>query len=223
MNIRKAIAGLLSAMMIASCGVSCGDDDSKDSASDSIANAIVNEIMDDTTERTSLQRGEAVKLKTTTTTTTTATTATTTTTTKTKYKLAEVKYMNSSSNNGCFESRSNQNDNVGNTYKDAVVQADSPYFRNEDFDEYYLDQKYKHFSGTVFLKEEKKTYEYVLKFAIYGDDIELFSTNISGGSLPKDFDLDVSDVKVLKISVSLNSIAGVSSCVGIGNPILTIE
>lgn len=150
---------------------------------------------------------------------------TTNETEKTEYKISEIDYMNSSQKSGCFIPVNNQKDNVGNIYEYSVIQTNfaDTYVDYEDFNEYYINQKYNRFSGTIFLLEEKKTYSSKMKIVIYGDEQVLYSTSVTGGFLPEDFDLDISNVVKLKISITGGNIDGIGTCIGIGNALLLTE
>lgn len=67
---------------------------------------------------------------------------------------------------------------------------------------YLLNYKYSKFKGTIYLKNEAKNANVAYRYLIYGDDKLLYtSEDITVGSMPIDFDIDVSNCSVMKISV----------------------
>ena len=71
------------------------------------------------------------------------------------------------------------------------------------YDEYYINQKYTTFSGTVFLRYDVRTTDTHIHFEIYGDGYPLYDCDLTGGVLPQEFHVDISGVE--KLTIQANS------------------
>ncbi len=77
---------------------------------------------------------------------------------------------------------------------------------------YDLDGKYDTLSGTIYVSKEYRDAIDITWFKVYGDEKLLYeSDNFSGGKLPKDFSINVSDVHKLTILFSTDD-GGDGSC-----------
>lgn len=84
-------------------------------------------------------------------------------------------------------------DNAGNVYKNYW------YPESEDTT-YLLNYKYSKFKGTFYLRHDSKDYHHASRMLVYGDGNLLYeSDKLTAGSMPIEFDVDVSNVAVLKI------------------------
>ena len=109
--------------------------------------------------------------------------------------LADMDYFSSE---GEFKNKDTVKDNMGNTYYDVVSIGRGGFPKTE---EYLLNGNYSKIKGKVIVEHEdrsKQTYASMVK--IYGDDKLLYaSPEMKGGTQPKDFDVDLTGVLVLRI------------------------
>lgn len=74
------------------------------------------------------------------------------------------------------------------------------WYSNEKGASYLLNYKYNTFKGTFYLVKGQKDYEYLNRIVVYGDDKIIYtSEGIAFGDKPITFNIDVSNVGVLKI------------------------
>ncbi len=147
---------------------------------------------------------------------------------ETEIMLYELTPFNSGYTNGSlftedrfFIATKNLKDNVGNTYDSAMVQCDQ--YEPGGYSQYYVNGKYTNFSGTAFLPEENKNWNYDINFSISGDDVLLYSTTLVAGVLPQNFSLDISGVTILEIKTEVGYYSSeIKYLYGIGNPVLTV-
>jgi len=100
---------------------------------------------------------------------------------------------------GGYEYNNLLTDNTGEVYKNC-------WYSDDNGASYLLNYKYSKFKGTIYLNKESKDYKWINRVVIYGDDKVIYtSDNISSGDKPIDFNIDVSNVGVLKIVYQFNS------------------
>ena len=128
--------------------------------------------------------------------------------------------FNASAENGGFRKVSLLTDNIGTTYTNAL---ENYWYNDEAYNEYYLNKKYKTFTGTVFILDKSMSTERKIPFEIYGDDTLLYSCTLSGGVKPQDFNFSVKDVDILKIKASNVGSITSDTFIGIGNATLFVE
>lgn len=117
-------------------------------------------------------------------------------------------------NIGCSIWR-NDKDNIGDSYLAYIT--DDGYLSDEESMSFLTSYEYSKLTGTVFLRENKQNTKYLSWIKIYGDDLLLYtSPNISAGSMPVPFSIDVSGVNVLKFVVECDE-KGTYGQIGIGN------
>lgn len=91
-------------------------------------------------------------------------------------------------------------DNVGNMYHNGLFMCKS-YYSGEGSAEYYIQGKYKSFSGTIAVPSGNESTDKTAYFEVYGDGKLLYTSPVMGkSSFPENFEIDVTGVKVLKIS-----------------------
>lgn len=83
-------------------------------------------------------------------------------------------------------------DNVGNVYDNCLaLDGDT---------KYVINGKYEKFKGTFYLYNANINYNYEHRILVYGDDELLYtSDSMTSGVMPIDFDVDVTNVQVLRI------------------------
>lgn len=104
------------------------------------------------------------------------------------------------STNGCVELDSDLKDNTNKEHRHSFVV--NGYWTGEDcwYAEYLLDKRYNTFSGTYGVSYDNRSSDNTKYFEIYGDGLLIYtSSTMTSSSLPVDFSIDVTDVKVLKI------------------------
>ena len=97
----------------------------------------------------------------------------------------------------------NLKDNTGEEHRHSWCLDDSGDLGKdlEDCTEYFLDGKYNTFSGKCGVSYEMRSSDYSKYFDIYADGVLIYtSPTMNSSSLPADFSIDVTGVKVLKIS-----------------------
>lgn len=66
---------------------------------------------------------------------------------------------------------------------------------------YRLNKEYQRFSATFAMAKSFNSTKHISDIFIYGDDVEIGHISITGGEEPKDFNVDVSNVNLLKIKI----------------------
>ena len=132
--------------------------------------------------------------------------------------LFSLNYFNAAENFG-FEYNDPQEriDNEGNAHpKTYEFQHDFRY--SNTWVEYKLDKKYNKFSGTFFLDYDWRTTKEEAHFYVYGDGKLLYDGVQTGGKVPFDFNVDITNVDILRIEYKTNiwSSSGFSSAVFAG-------
>lgn len=89
-------------------------------------------------------------------------------------------------------------DNEGNTRWNSY--SLSHYDSSNAWVVYKLDGNYDFLKGTFYLDYEYRTTDKEMAFYVYGDDKLLYKGTITGGEVPKDFSIQITGVKMLKIS-----------------------
>lgn len=85
-------------------------------------------------------------------------------------------------------------DNAGNVYENMI------YFGGVPSASYIINGKYSNFKGTLYLAGGNKNYIGEQRIVVYGDDQMLYvSDSVCSGVMPIDFNVDISNVMVLKI------------------------
>lgn len=114
--------------------------------------------------------------------------------------LENLDYFNSSNSSGnAFRYYESTKDNLGFTYGNGIGGV----AQGENWQEYKLSGKYKEIQGRVILNYDcrSQTNDNVL-IKIYGDDMLLYmSPAMAAGQEPVDFNIDISDIDVLKVSI----------------------
>ncbi len=88
--------------------------------------------------------------------------------------------------------------NTGDVYKNCFYPAD-------DNVSYLLNYKYSKFKGTFYLAKGHKDYIHATRLVVYGDGKVIYSSKgLTSGEKAIDFDIDVSNVGVLKIVYQAN-------------------
>lgn len=108
-------------------------------------------------------------------------------------------------------------DNEGNAHpKTYAFQHDFRY--SNTWVEYKLDKKYNKMSGTFFLEYDWRTTKEEAHFYVYGDGKLLYDGVQTGGKVPFDFDIDITNVDVLRIEykTTIWSSGGFTHCVYAG-------
>lgn len=126
--------------------------------------------------------------------------------------LENLDYFNSSNSSGsAFKYYDSSKDNLGLTYGNGIGGV----AQGENWQEYKLSGKYKEIQGRVVLNYDYRSQtsdDVIIK--IYGDDMLLYmSPAMTAGQEPVDFDLDVSDIDVLKVSIVGENMIRLVDCV----------
>lgn len=126
--------------------------------------------------------------------------------------LEKLDYFNSSNSSGnAFRYYESAKDNLGFSYGNGIGGVDS----GENWQEYKLSRKYKEIQGRVVLNYDyrSQTNDDVL-IKIYGDDMLLYMSPVMmAGQEPVDFNIDISDVDVLKVSIVGTNMVRLVDCV----------
>lgn len=126
--------------------------------------------------------------------------------------LENLDYFSSSNSSGnAFRYYESVKDNFGFTYGNGIGGVD----QGENWQEYKLSGKYKEIQGRVVLNYDyrSQTNDDVL-IKIYGDDMLLYMSPVmAAGQEPMDFNIDISDVDVLKISIVGENMVRLVDCV----------
>lgn len=126
--------------------------------------------------------------------------------------LEKLDYFNSSNSSGnAFRYYESAKDNLGFSYGNGIGGVN----QGENWQEYKLSGKYKEIQGRVILNYDyrSQTNDDVL-IKIYGDDMLLYmSPAMAAGQEPVDFNIDISDVDVLKVSIVGENMVRLVDCV----------
>lgn len=115
--------------------------------------------------------------------------------------LYKMNYLRSSrGDESAFNVYDNVKDNLGNTYENGLGGVDN---YDENWQEYKLNKAYKKISGKIVLNYDVRSKSYDATYVkIYGDDIPLLVSDlVSSGQMPQTFDIDVSNIDILKIVI----------------------
>lgn len=118
-------------------------------------------------------------------------------------QLTDFIFSDASDINGGFALRPGGTDNFGQEYSPAFL-TDTPVLLTSEheylrYNQYYLDEQYDLFSGTVFLTEEYAQTPCYAYFEIYGDGVLLDCYAFTGTTPPQKFEVDVTGVELLEI------------------------
>ena len=91
-----------------------------------------------------------------------------------------------------YRYESNVEDNLGNIHNNVLLGGGYS-------TTYYINGGYDVLSGTAFILKEEASTKNELKFIVYGDGVELYRLNLTGGDIPESFNVNISDVTELKI------------------------
>lgn len=100
----------------------------------------------------------------------------------------------------------NLKDNIGNMYHNGLFMGHNRSIMDgrwsgEGSADYYIQGKYVTFSGTVAVPSGHESSDYSAYFEVYGDGKLLYTSPVmEKGSFPESFTIDITDIKVLKIS-----------------------
>ena len=126
--------------------------------------------------------------------------------------LEKLDYFNSSNSSGnAFRYYESAKDNLGFSYGNGIGGVN----QGENWQEYKLSGKYKEIQGRVILNYDyrSQTNDDVL-IKIYGDDMLLYmSPAMAAGQEPVDFNINISDVDVLKVSIVGENMVRLVDCV----------
>lgn len=126
--------------------------------------------------------------------------------------LEKLDYFNSSNSSGnAFRYYESAKDNLGFSYGNGIGGVN----QGENWQEYKLSGKYKEIQGRVILNYDyrSQTNDDVL-IKIYGDDMLLYmSPAMAAGQEPVDFNINISDVDVLKVSIVGENMVRLVNCV----------
>ena len=95
-----------------------------------------------------------------------------------------------------------EKDNIGETHNDCFYLHESYWDYSSIWATYRINGEYKKIRGTYFLTFDNRTSNKERVLNIYGDDILLYTATMSNGIEPIDFDVDISGVNYLKISIN---------------------
>ena len=113
--------------------------------------------------------------------------------------LFSLDYFNAADNFGFeYNDPQERKDNEGNTYGKTYCFKPS-YYSSNTWVEYKLDKKYNKLLGTFFLDFDWRTTKQEAHFYVYGDGKLLYDGGQTGGKVPFDFDVDITNVDVLRI------------------------
>ncbi|MBQ6888842.1 MAG: NPCBM/NEW2 domain-containing protein [Lachnospiraceae bacterium] len=126
--------------------------------------------------------------------------------------LGKLDYFNSSNSSGnAFRYYESAKDNLGFTYGNGIGGV----AQGENWQEYKLSGKYKEIQGRVILNFDYRTQtndDVLIK--IYGDDMLLYMSPVmAAGQEPVDFNIDISDIDVLKVSIVGENMIRLVDCV----------
>ena len=126
--------------------------------------------------------------------------------------LEKLDYFNSSNSSGnAFRYYESAKDNLGFSYGNGIGGVN----QGENWQDYKLSGKYKEIQGRVILNYDyrSQTNDDVL-IKIYGDDMLLYmSPAMAAGQEPVDFNINISDVDVLKVSIVGENMVRLVDCV----------
>lgn len=129
-----------------------------------------------------------------------------------KKALSELPWFNASDEYGGFKHYESASASEGNNYSDAIGGISSDIV---NFEEYYLGGEYNTLSGVVLLNSEfSDSYFDNMYVGIYGDGVPLYtSPHVGPGMQPQKFTVDVTGVKVLKVTVMGQNVIRVAECI----------
>lgn len=114
---------------------------------------------------------------------------------------------------------SNGKDNLGNEYRKYIYSAS--YYNAPGGISFYLGGEYEGLTGTVFLREKKKSTDHASWMKIYGDGQLLYaSPEFTAKTLPADFVLDVRGIKELELVIDVDSYGSGGGIIGVGDLLL---
>lgn len=115
--------------------------------------------------------------------------------------LIDMEYFNRSDSENAYTRVDSAMDNESKEYTNPLRLM---YTCNENYWETYrINGDYSHFTGTIFIDYEYRASKTSCCVKIYGDDNLLYtSPKMTGGVLPEDFSIDISNVVELKIEIN---------------------
>ena len=118
--------------------------------------------------------------------------------------LFSLNYFNAAENFGFeYNDPQERKDNEGNAHDKTYCFKHSYQYSNT-WVEYKLDKKYNNLSGTFFLDFDWRTTKQEAHFYVYGDGKLLYDGVQTGGKVPFDFDIDITNVDILRIEYKTN-------------------
>ena len=142
------------------------------------------------------------------------------------YLGGNLSYMNyqegdsSNSFNSGFQS-TKVKDNIGREFDSYVTSYVSTYAYGEEawnYVEYPLDGNYSTFTASLGITDEYKSTKDSIRYKIYGDGEELFTTRMVSGDLPQDVKINVENVDKLRFYMETDGES--STEIGLFNPVL---
>lgn len=121
---------------------------------------------------------------------------------KNKINLYELDYFNSSNENGNgLEYKDSAKDNLGIQYTNCMI-GENNY--SENWQDYYIDSHYSELQGRIILNYDSRSTEYKDSYVkIYGDNSIIYtSPPITSETEPIDISVDISEVKIIRVSVT---------------------
>ena len=105
---------------------------------------------------------------------------------------------------------SDPKDNLGNRHPNSY-EIHTPRTYHDAYVTYRVDGKYTHLRGTFFLLYDYRSSKSVSRFNVYNDEGEIiYTTTITHGVDPVDFDIDISGIKNLKIEFKTDFSNGIA-------------
>lgn len=128
--------------------------------------------------------------------------------------LADLDYFQKEGYREVFVPFEEKEDNLGEKHTHVMrlirYGSDSPCSAT-----YYINGKYKCFSGTFFVEKEDRDKDSVATVSVYGDDVLLYTfPQLAKDSLPSTFSIDITGVTMLRIEASLTKANWLSTCFG---------
>ncbi len=121
---------------------------------------------------------------------------------KNKVNLYELDYFNSSNTSGNgFDYKDYAKDNLGIEYTNCMIGKNS---YSENWQDYYIDSHYSELQGRIILNYDSRSANYKDSYVkIYGDNSIIYtSPPIISGIEPIDISLNISGIKVIRVSVT---------------------
>lgn len=113
--------------------------------------------------------------------------------------LFSLDYFNAADNFGFeYNDPQERTDNEGNAHP-KTYSFKHDFYHSNTWVEYKLGKKYNKLSGTFFLDYEWRTTKQEAHFYVYGDGKLLYDGIQTGGKVPFDFNIDITNVDVLRI------------------------